>query len=64
MKLPDFSKHEGLNSLKREMGITDKLTASKGTVTVIDNPDLTSWVLAGWSLIESVSVGQVKIVKG
>ncbi len=42
----------------------NKLNAPKGTITVIDNLDLTSWVLAGWSLIESVSVGQVKIIKG
>ena len=45
-------------------GMTDKLTAPKGTITVIDNLDLTSWILVGWSLIESVSAGQVKIIKG
>ena len=41
----------------------NKLSAQKDTTAVIDNPDLTSWVLAGWSLIESVSVGQVKVIK-
>lgn len=51
---------------KRNKGEKDmnKLTASKGTIAVIDNVDLTSWVLAGWSLIESVSTGQVKVIKG
>ncbi len=41
----------------------NKLTAPKGTVAVIDNVDLTTWVLAGWSLIESVSAGKVEVIK-
>ena len=41
----------------------NKFTALKGTIMIIDNPELTSWVYSGWSLIESVSVGQVKIIK-
>ena len=41
----------------------NKLTAAIGTKTIIDNPDLTSWILSGWALIESVSVGQVQIIK-
>ena len=42
----------------------DKLSAPKGTITIIENLDLTSWVLSGWTLIESVSIGQVKVIKG
>ena len=42
----------------------NKFTALKGTIMIIDNVDLTSWILSGWSLVESVSVGQVKVIKG
>ena len=41
----------------------DKLMAKAGTTAVIDNPDLTSWVLSGWALVGSVSAGQVKVRK-
>jgi len=44
-------------------GMTNKLKAPKDTIAVIDNLDLTSWVLAGWALIESVSIGQAKIIR-
>ncbi|KKK84153.1 hypothetical protein LCGC14_2786280, partial [marine sediment metagenome] len=46
-----------------EQTMINKLNATKGTIAVIDNLDLTSWVLAGWALIESVSIGQVKVIR-
>ena len=41
----------------------NKLTATIGTKAIIDNPDLTAWVLSGWALIESVSIGQAQVIK-
>lgn len=32
----------------------DKLKAFKGTLVMVCWPDVTSWCLAGWNLVESI----------
>lgn len=43
--------------------MVNKITAPIGTTTIIDNPDLTAWILSGWSLIRDISVGSILIEK-
>ena len=41
----------------------NKLTASIGTEVVVDNPDVTAWLLCGWTTVYQYDIGRVLLRK-